>query len=67
MYYERSIGDQILNLAGLVFALFFINMIFDFVGISWMDVPEVFRGYMSQLGGQADKFSAYTNRYPIGF
>lgn len=67
MYYERSIGDQVLNFAGLVFALFFINMVFDFVGISWMDVPDVVRGYMSQLGGYGDRVSAYTHRHPIGF
>jgi hypothetical protein len=67
MYYERSIGDQVLNFAGLVFALFFINMVFDFVGISWVDVPDVIRGRVGQLTGFADKVSVYTNRYPIGF
>jgi hypothetical protein len=67
MYCERSIGDQVSNFAGLVFALFFINMVFDFVGISWLDVPDVIRGHFNQLGGFADRASVYTNRYPIGF
>lgn len=67
MYYERSVGDQVLNFAFFILSLFFINMVFDFIGISWLDVPDVIRGHIDQLSGFADRARVYTNRYPIGF
>jgi hypothetical protein len=68
MYCERSIGDQVSRICGARFCpVLHHNMFFDFVGHSWLDVPDVIRGHFNQLGGFADRASVYTNRYPIGF
>lgn len=67
MYYERSVGDQVVNFAVFLVALVFINMVFDFIGISWLDVPDVIRGHLNQLGGFMDRGSVYISRHPIRF